>query len=399
MNTRAVGILLLVFSLSLLSRADATAGSDFTMIKTGIKGGTCWVDDNHFLVEKTVQRQESQGYDLEGLYFLDPSRPTDLRPISLAPLEPSLQKRVWQVTCQDGHIVFLVPGTKNGSSRLYALKIGGVPELIVEMRAPRVSLRGQYVLGNSHRAVMDGGPLQGVFEGNDDCLLGNAKPGFKVLCWDWWLVVPQPLPQFVFSKYLWQESIKVKELNGQAKWVPNPELPLKLTDGTEVKLGFFLRDLDSRIVRKIPVRQDDYRYDTIHFKFDPQGQYLYCPCWKAGDHGKKQYTVGGRICRFLLDGKNQHWEEIVSVQQNPRDPFSLHDLGVNEQGDVVMMERGHRLLATLWMYHAQTGTVDKLLQVRFPDELGGPQVSPSGRCVSVVRNGQLLFIEQKGTKP
>jgi hypothetical protein len=391
-------VLAIAGALSLLGEAISWAKSDYEIINTGIKGGGCWVDDTHFVVEKRVQRQGSQGFDLEGLYFLDPSHPTDLKLISLAPLEPSVQKRVWQVSCQDGHIVFLVPGTKNGSSRLYGLKIGGVPELIVEMRVPRVSLRGQYVLGNSHRAVMDGGSLQGVFEGNDDCLLADAKPGFKVLCWDWWLVVPEALPQFVFSQYRWEESIKIKDSHGQAKWVPNPQPPLKRLDGTDIKLGFLLRDLGNRIVREIPVRQDDYHYDTIHLKLDPQGQYLYCPCWKAGDHGEKQYTVGGRICRFRLDGKNQRWEEVVSVQQSPRDPFSLQDLDVNSQGDVAMIRRGHRL-PSLWMYHAQTGTVDKLLQVRFPDELGASQVSPDGRWVSAIRNGELILVEQKGTRP
>lgn len=260
----------------------AEAKSDYDIINTGIKGGGCWVDENRFLVQKNVPRQGSQGYDLEGLYVLDPVHPTELKPISLAPLESSAQKRVWQVTCQDGNITFLVPGSKRGSSRLYRLTIGEAPELIVEMRAPRVSLQGKYVLGNSHRAVMDGGPLQCVFEGNDDCLLADAKAGFKVLCWDWWLVVPEALPQYVFSKYLWQESIKVKDPNGQAKWVPNPEPPLKRPDGTAVKLGFFLKDLDNRIVGEIPNQQNEYYYDTIHLKLSQWDNISTAPVGRSG---------------------------------------------------------------------------------------------------------------------
>lgn len=397
---RPVVIFLLVLAGSVLcSRLTADAKSDYEIINTGIKGGGCWVDDSHFVVQKRVLRQGSQGFDLEGLYFLDPRRPTDLRAISLAPIEPSAQTRVWQVSCQDGNIVFLVPGTKKGSSRLYVLKIGGVPELIVEMRAPRVSLRGQYVLGNSHRAVMDGGALQGAFEGNDDCLLADAKAGFKVLCWGWWLVMPEALPQFVFSQYRWEESIKIKDSHGQAKWVPNSEPPLKRADGTEVKLGFFLRDLDNRIVGEIPRQQDDYQYDTIHLKVEPVGRYLYCPCWKVGDHGEKRYTAGGRICRFRLDGQNQRWEEVASVQQSPRDPFSLQDLNVSDGGDVVMIERGHRGQASAWKYTAQSKAVDKVLQVNSPEDLGVPQLSPNGKWVSVIRQGQLVLIEQKGAMP
>ena len=74
-------------------------------------------------------------------------------------------------------------------------------------------------------------------------------------------------------------------------------------------------------------------------------------------------------------------------------------LDVNSQGDVVMVERGHRLVASLWKYSAQSRQVNKLLQVSFPGEVGGPQVSPSGKWISAIRNGQLIFIEQKGPKP
>jgi hypothetical protein len=182
---RRVALFLLAIVGNLLCSELAEAKGNYEIINTGIKGGGCWLDDSHFLVQKHVPRQGSQGFDLEGLYVLDPRHPADLKPVSLAPLEPSAQKRVWQVTCQDGNIIFLVPGSKKGSSRLYRLTVGEAPELIVEMRAPQVSLQGKYVLGNSHRAVMDGGPLQGAFEGKDDCLLADAKAGFKVLCWDW----------------------------------------------------------------------------------------------------------------------------------------------------------------------------------------------------------------------
>lgn len=397
MQWRLVPFCLALMGYLVVQTVPTEAASEYQIINTGIKGGGCWVDDTHFLVVKRVPRQGAQGSDLEGLYVLDPQHPAALKPVALAPLEPSAQKRVWQVTCQDGNITFLVPGSKRGSSRLYRVTLGEAPELIVDMRAPRVSLRGKYVLGNSHRAVMDGGPLQGVFEGNDDCLLADVKAGFKVLCWDWWLVVPEALPQFVFSKYLWEESVKIREPDGQAKWVPNSEPPLKRADGTEVKLGFFLRDLESRIVQEVPMKQDPYQ--VVDFQLDSRGMYLYGVCYKAGDHGDRHYTQGGRICRLLLDGNNRKWEEIVSIQKSPKDPFSLHELDVNAQGDVVMVERGHRLVASLWKYSAQSKQVDKLLQVSFPGEVGAPRVSPSGKWVSAIRNGELVFVEQKGSKP
>lgn len=374
------------------------AKNDYEIINTGIKGGGCWLDDSHFVVQKHVQRQGAQGFDLEGLYFLDPSRPTDLKSISLAPLEPSVQKQLWQVSCQDGKIVFLVHGTKNGSSRLYSLKIGGVPELIVEMRVPKVNLRGQYVLGNSHRAVMDSGPLQGVFEGNDDCLLADAKPGFKVLCWDWWLVVPQALPQFVFSQYRREDSIKVKEPNGQAKWVQNPEPPLKRADGTEVKLGYFLRDLENRIVREIPVKEGPYKVDPMSFRTSPGGGYLYALCSKADDYNPP-VTFFGRVCRFKLVESDAHWEEVLSIQKEPNEQASLDNLDVNDQGDVVVMRRAKRASPTLWKYTVRGEHGEQLPVSQLSQEVGAVQLAPDGRTISYVDKGQLVFVRSHGGKP
>jgi hypothetical protein len=267
------------------------------------------------------------------------------------------------------------------------------------MRAPRVSLQGKYVLGNSHRAVMDGGALQGAFEGNDDCLLADAKAGFKVLCWDWWLSVPQTFPQFLFTKYQYEENIKIQEPNGQVKWVPNPEPPLKLSGGKELKHGYLLRDLNNRIVQEIPMKQGPYQLIDISIKADPLQKYLYSVCFKTGDHGDRLYTQGGRICRYLLDGNNHVWEEIVSVQKSPKDLFSLHDLDINRQGDVVMIERGHRPAINLWKYTAHSKVAEKLTHVVSPDDLRAPKVSPDGRWIAVIKHPYLLLIEDKGAEP
>ncbi len=397
LKPRAFVIVLLLLCVSLLSQAEAQAGNEYTIINTGIKALGCWVDDSHFVVVKSVQRQGSQGLDLEGLYFIDPTRPTDLKPLSLAPLEPSVQKRVWQVSCQDGSIVFHVPGAKKGTSRLYSLRIGEEPELVVEMRNPRVSLRGLYGLGNSHQAVMDGGPLQGVFEGNDDCLLSYSKPGFKTLCWDWWLVMPQALPQFVLSEYRWEGSIKLKEANGQAKWVPNPEPPLKRPDGTQLKHGYFLRDLENQIVQEIPTQQGLYKIASS-FKPNPSGNYLYAQCSKAGDYDPPM-SFFGRICRVKLVGLATQREEVFSAQKQPNDRASLYDLDVNDQGDVVVMRRANRANPTLWKYTARHASVEQLPIAQLSQEVGGVQLTPDGQTISYVDKGRLVFVRSHGGKP
>jgi hypothetical protein len=383
------------------------AKSPYEIINTGIRGGGCWYDDSHFIVVKGQQPAPGQEFEVEGLYYLDPNQPKDLRRIDLSPIEPGLQRHIRDVTCQDQTILFHILAADKKRNTIFSLKIGHSPVVLVEksegfVLPQAVSVRNRYVLGFTS-AVGESQEQHSASAAKavKDCHFANLLNGYRVFCLRHdrgtkrtWLVNSA----FV-AQYVWDETIRVNK-DGQYKWVPNPEPPLRRADGTEVKLGFFLRDLDNRIVGEIPVRQDDYQYDTIHLNVDPQGRYLYCPCWKAGDHGEKHYTVGGRICRFRLDGQNQRWEEVVSVQQSPRDPFSLQDLDLNSQGDVVMIERGHRLLATLWIYRAKTDTVDKLLQVHFPDELGRPQVSPNGQRVIVGRQGgQLVLIERKGMRP
>jgi len=373
---------------------QAEAKSEYEVIHTGIRSGGCWYDDTHFVIVKGQQPAPGQEFVVEGLYYLDPSKPKDLRRIDLSSIDPNLQKHIRDVTCQEETILFHVMAPDRKTSRLYSLKIGQQPELIADMRSARssaISLEGQYVLGN--KLTVD----KGVWEEQPDCDVRFLKQGLKALCWPKDTMAQWLTPQFVVNEYLWRETVLVLDQDGRRKRIPNPKPPLKLATGTELKQGYLLRDLENRIVQEIPMKQDPYQ--VVNFQLDPQGMYLYGVCYKVGDHGERHYTQGGRICRFLLDGSNRKWQEVVSVQKSPKDPFSLHQLDVNSHGDVVMSERGHRLVASLWKYSAQSQQVDKLVHVSFPGEIGAPRVSPSGKWVSAIRNGQLIFIEQKGTKP
>jgi hypothetical protein len=310
------------------------------------------------------------------------------------------------VTCQDENILFLVLTADRKGNQLYLLKIGHPPVLLAEKRdgfaVPReVSVKNRYVLSFSSALKERGGQSSATpEEARTDCPFAYLHPQYRVVCLrhdrgtkQRWLADTHFLTQ-----YLWDETIRVSK-DGQSQWVPNPDLPLKLPDGTELKQGYLLRDLENRIVQEIPTKQGLYQVINVSFKSDPPGQYLYSVCFKAGDHGDRYLTVGGRICRFLLDGKNKAWEEVVSVQQSPKDPFSLHELSVNAQGDIVMIERGHRPAISLWRYTAPSKRVEKLTHVVSPDVLGAPQVSPNGRWVSVLRKPQLILIESKGVKP
>ena len=142
-----------------------------------------------------------------------------------------------------------------------------------------------------------------------------------------------------------------------------------------------------------------YQIYAITFEADPTGRYLYATCAKAGDHGNRFITFGGRICRFLLDGKNQQWEEVASVQQSPANPFSLHDLNVNARGDVVVIERGHRGVTSLWKYSAGTGAVEQITKVPGMHTFGGPRISPDGKWVSFLDQSLLFLASMKGVTP
>lgn len=405
-NTRAFVILLLFFSMALLSRAEAKAGSDFTIINTGVKGGGCWLDDSHFVVVKGQQPAPGQEFEVEGLYDLDPNKPKDLRRIDLSPIDLTLQKHIRDVTCQDQTILFHVLTADRKRNQLYTLKLGQSPAVLAEkiegfVVPQAVSIRNQYVLDFTGTLGRRDGQLAAQPEQTKgDCRFAYLRDNYRVVCLrhdrgtkQRWL-----LNDVFLVKYVWDSTIRVNT-DGQDRWVPNPEPPLKLPDGTELKQGYLLRDLENRIVQEIPTKQGLYQLIDVSFTSDPSGQYLYSVCFKVGDHGDRHFTVGGRICRFLLDGKNQNWEEVVSVQQRSNDPFSLHRLSVNAQGDIVMIERGHRPAISLWRYTAQSKRVERLAHVISPDVLGAPQVSPNGRWVSVVRESQLILIESKGVKP
>jgi hypothetical protein len=380
------------------------AKSDYDIINTGISGGGCWLDDQHFVVEQRVQRPGAQDSELEGLYMLDPNKPNDLRRIDLSLIEANLQKRIHTVSCQGQTLVFYLRSDEPGLVQIYGLKIGSQPELIAEMRRGSVNLAGRYVLNKFRRpGAVEAEGLQGIgiYEAHPDCGVKYVKPGFKTLCLDTWMEPGWGLPNFRLIRYTWYETVKVKDKNGQEKWIPNPEPPLRLADGTELKHGYLLRDLDNRLIQQIKMEQPPYQIYRITLRVDPTGEYVYASCSKASDHGEKHYDAGGRVCRYKLDGTNRLWEEVFAVQQSPKEIFSLQDLDVNRQGDVVAIHRG-RSPQSLWKYRASSRKVEFVTRAGalIPDlELGAPLLSSDGRWVSFMRRGEFYLAHHKGDRP
>ncbi len=383
----------------------AEAKSDYEIINTGIKGGGCWYDDNHFIVVKGEQPAPGQEFEVEGLYYLDPTRPKDLKRIDLSPLEPSVQRHIRDVTCQDQTVLFHLQSNQPGLRKLFGLKIGAKPELISEMRGGSVNFAGQYVVGKFRRpGLIEEQGLQGmgIYEAHPDCAVKYVKHGLKVLCLETWMESGWSTSNLRVVEYKWYETILVRDRNGQEKRVPNPEPPLKLADSTELKHGYLLRDLDNRLVQQIKLEQPPYEIYHRHLmKIDPQGGYLYASCSKAGDHGEKHYMAGRRVCRYKLDGKNRMWEEVFAVQQSPSNVISLQDLDVNRQGDVVVIHRGY-LPHSIWKYTASSRKVEFVTRAGvliYDLDLEAPLLSPDGRWVGFIRRGEFYLAHHKGGQP
>lgn len=378
------------------------AKSNYEIIDTGITGGKCWVDDTHFLVEKRVPRPGSDETDLEGLYYLDPNQPKDLKRIDLAPITPSLQKRVRTALCQGQAIVFYVPSDESRFHQIYGLRIGAQPELIAEMRGGSINLDGRYVISKFRRpGILEEQGMQGIgiYEAHPDCGMKYVKPGFKELCLDTWMEGWWGGKNFGLTHYTWYEAIKVRDKMGQQRSVPNPEPPLKLADGTELKQGYLLRDLENQVLAQVKMEQPPHKIYKNTLKLNPQGDALYGACSKNGDHDARLLTVGGRICRFEVDGVNQHWTEVAAVQQSLQDPLSLQYLNVNQRGDVLALEPAHGGATMLWKYSATTHQVERVRQAPTLADLGSPQLSPSGKWISFVERRTLYLARDKGVKP
>jgi Tol biopolymer transport system component len=75
----------------------------------------------------------------------------------------------------------------------------------------------------------------------------------------------------------------------------------------------------------------------------------------------------------------------------------LQDLDINAHGDVVVIDRGHRLTQSLWKYTANLRKVEFV--TRAPRDLRVPLLSPDGRWISFILRNELHFAHLKGARP
>lgn len=378
--------------------ATTDASSDYEIINTGIKGSGCWYDDTRFVLLKGHSESSSQRFVVEGMFYLDVNKPLELKPVDLTPLKPTARQNIYRMRCLNQTILF------SAENQSYSLRIGNPPELIAErlnksIYPEYINYEARYVMSPRAKSGRDD---TGVSPTQDaalkDCQFSYVKPGYTLHCWHTQLRgLPSLLPRFVFGESYWSDTIRIKGTDGQEKRIPNPEPPTKLPDGSELKQGYVLYDLENHVLLQIKLEQPPYQIYHRHLmKIDPQGEHLYATCSRAGDHGDKHYTEGGRVCRYRLDGNNYEWEEVFAVQQSPKEPFGLQDLDVNGQGDVVVIHRGRRP-QSIWKYTASSRKVEFVTMAPF--DLGMPQISPNRRWVSFILRDELHLAHAKGERP
>ena len=367
-----------------------TALSPYELIDPGIQANVqsyCWYDDERLIFLLGQYSRSSGGmFQSGGLYYLDIRKPTEHHRIDLSPLSESEQKTLNNVYCKDETILFSLGSSSLAHPdrrRAYSLKLGERPELIAEMRGlanplQSVHLKAKYILGNSRRIVQEG-PLKGAFEGHDDCSVAYVKPGFKVLCWDTWLKAHWPLSKFVIAEYRWEDRIKVKGEDGKKKYVPNPEKSIIPSDGKSV-YGLFLRDLNNQVIVNL---HDDPTYVGFgDIKTSADERFAYATC----RYRRLEREAANWVCRYLLDGKKQRWEEVLSLRDQEVGSFIIHGISVSPNSDIYfLVQEIGKNISSIWKYSTQAKKISRVTQPPRHRKDEKPEVSPDGTKVAFIR--------------
>ena len=234
-----------------------------------------------------------------------------------------------------------------------------------------------------------------MIEGKDDCAITYLKPGFKALCWDWWLERRWPVQQFVLTEYQWHDTVTIRGEDGKPKFIPNPEKQLLGKDGKPVSHALFLRDFNNQILTNL---DDDPTYAAWvdgGFDISSDENYIYSP------YSRRNTPIGlaDGVCRYRLDGKPREWEEVFHFEMAGKLRASIQQISVNSNGHIFFTLPGaHAPNSGVWKYDAITKKVRQITHppTNFKDR--NPRVSPDGRLVAFGRpdkDSVNLFIAQE----
>lgn len=398
--TRAIRICLLGIVLSLLVVGCGEIGAekrDYKVINTWIQGSGCWYDSKRFILIKRDRIPAPELYETDGLYYFDVTKPIELRRIDLSPLDPQARRRIWEIKCADESVLFAVSGG------LYRVKIDQPLQMLARGPENRfsphsVSLKSNYVLVRSGKAVDPDFSLVGRPE---ECGIAPTNSGFEVVCWHNTYSIRRTwaLSSAVLAEYQWEETIQVKDEDGQVKTIENPEAPLLGRDGKPMRRALLLFGLDHSLLRNLTDAAQGYVVFASDLRVTPGEAYAYATCRRLDS----PHRGPDRVCRYRLDGKASQWEEVfVFDREGRKKTVIIEDLDVTDRGDVFFVlagagegERG------IWWFEPAGGTVRQLTHPPAYHRDRPPRVSPDGTRVAFSRADQgvsKLFIVETGRK-
>lgn len=390
-------LVLLILASPLLSHAGTKSNSENMppIIDTGIVGtAVCWYDNERLVVMKRSPFKAGPQTDFEGLFFISPDNPRQLNMIDLSPIELNVQKHIWDISCQDGSIVFTVPTPDKTASRLYSLKIGGMPELIVEMRGALtqfLSTKGKYVLSSTKRKT------PATREGNSDCPASFVKPTFRILCLEGGFLRRWALTNFILSEYGWSNTLTVLGEDGKPKAILNPEKQLTDKRGKPLNYALFQHDLDG--VTRSRLNDDPVFKPSVSVEFyaNSEETYLYSPCRRLGS----SYGSDDGVCRYGLDGTERLWEEVFRFDEPRTLKGGIQRVKVSENGDAYFVVAGVRAPHHgIWKFSSSTKKITHVTQPGHFDDVV-TAISPDSKWVAVSRtspDGNKLILLPGGSQ-
>lgn len=363
--------------------AEAMAEKVPPIIDTGVVGGggVCWYDADRLVVVKRTPSQAGRESEFEGLYILWAGKPGELNKVEIpSNIASGIQRQLWDISCQDGGIVFSVPVANKKASQLYRLTIGEDPELIAEMRGAMtqvLSLKGKYVLASSR--VIN----RGMFEGHDACPASFVKPTFRVLCWDIGFVRRWSLSNFVLHEYRWSDTISVQGKDGKAELIRNAEKQLIDKSGQPIHFALFLSDLNGTKLARL---DNDVVYKTAvstELFVTNDESFVYSSCHRL----ELSNSTDDGVCRYRLDGSEQRWEEVFRFNTPREFKASIQWVRVSPNGDVYFVLAGAKAPHHgIWRFDSRTKAITKLTNPNhFNDVVSA--ISPGGDWVAISRSG------------
>ena len=395
-------IALVAFALTVTTmfgcNVSSTDKSGWTVVSTGLEANDrwtySWCDDDHIALVTTASNGSQRQVMLVDLRTLQqtPIEMTDANGLKLRPQSP---------TCIDGN-VFAVR-TENGPNEtrvgsdaephyLYGGKIGGNAQRLVaaKFRPLGVNFKTRYVVAQMPKIETTDG-----YRTDEDCA-SYHHPDFRLICWD----TDTPLgtffmlDHFIVAPYEWADSVAIAKDGEKPSILRNQRPPLLDKDGKIVHVRIELWDIDKKLLANL-TDNNVFAIDRNNLIVTQDQRYLYAPCKKTG--ASRFDGDNWSACRYLLDGKENQWEEAFFFALAEKERASVWDLSICPNGDLYFVLSGARTKGVrgIWQYAPRAKTFTQITHVKGDNESDKAiKCSPDGRNIAFIRpeGGPTLFL-------